>query len=130
MKYCPDCRQERPEIEFGRNKNSRDGKQPYCLTHYKIRRKLYSKTERGKETEKARKLRFIKSGKSSQYNKLYYKKHRERILSSKSVDRITEISPCSRTETFKDGKNKPCVKTVAGKKTIILNPRPVMRRIQ
>lgn len=133
MKYCPDCGYNRPKSEFGNNKNSRDGKQPYCLTHYKIRRKKYAQTARGKELEKDRKLRFRRSGKQREYNQVYYRTHRDRILSSKSVDRIAEISECSRTEKFKDGnnkKNKPCVKTVGRKRTIILNPRPVTRRIQ
>ncbi len=128
MKYCPDCKQERPTNDFGENKSSRDGKQPYCLVHYKIRRKNYAKSEKGKVAEKVRKLRFRKNGKQSQYNKTYYREHRDFILSSKKTDAIAEILPCSRTETFKDGNNKPCIKTVGRKKTIILNPRPINRR--
>jgi hypothetical protein len=127
MKYCPDCGYKRPKSEFGNNKNFKDGKQPYCLTHYRIRRKQYARTQRGKETEKNRKLKFRESGKQSQYNKSYYREHRERILSSKSVETIAGILSDSRTESFKEGNNKLSSNTSRRRKTIVLNPRPVRR---
>ena len=130
MKHCPDCGYKKPKSEFGNNKNSKDGKQTYCLIHYRIRRKAYSLSKNGKLSEKSRKMRFRTSGKESQYNKTYYTQHRERILSRRSVETIAEISPCSRTEKFSGSKPKVYPKTVAPRKTIVLNPRPVERRNQ
>jgi hypothetical protein len=39
MKRCPDCQQWKPETEFPRNKNYRDGRHPYCKPCHNARGK-------------------------------------------------------------------------------------------
>lgn len=125
MKYCPDCDRKIPLSEFGNNKNSKDGKQAYCLTHYRIRRKKYAMTARGRKLEKLRKLKYRKSGKERQYNKKYYHTHRAQILANKRTETILEICSDSRTEKFKDGKKKVSHNVCRPKRSIVLNPKPI-----
>jgi hypothetical protein len=125
MKYCPDCDRKIPKDRFGNNKNSKDGKQTYCLTHYRIRRKKYNQTQHAQKLEKQRKLRYRASGKESQYNKEYYRTNRMRILARKRTETIGEICTNSRTEMVKDGKKKGSENVCKPRKSIVLNPKPV-----
>jgi len=39
LKCCPDCREWKPEAEFPRNKNYKDGRHPYCKPCHNARGK-------------------------------------------------------------------------------------------
>lgn len=49
MKYCPDCKKERPVSEFYHNKARGDGLTSYCRKHHKLRE--FNKYHRQKLTK-------------------------------------------------------------------------------
>lgn len=129
-KECPLCEECEPRVEFGKNKNSRDGKQCYCLDCYRDKRRQYNKTSHAKELSEKRKNEYRKQGKLKEYNKKYYERNREFILAKKRTESVVVITSDPRAEKLRDGKKKPLLKPREEKKKrgrVTLNPQPVRR---
>lgn len=129
-KECVLCKECEPRVQFGNNKNSRDGKQSYCLDCYREKRREYNKTDHAKQLAEKRKKEYKKQGKLKEYNKTYYERNREFILARKRTEGVVVISSDPSTEKFMDGKKKPVLKPKEEKKKrgrITLNPQPVRR---
>ena len=129
-KECVLCKECEPRVQFGNNKNSRDGKQSYCLDCYREKRREYNKTDHAKQLAEKRKKEYKKQGKLKEYNKTYYERNREFILARKRTEGVVVISSDPSTEKFMDGKKKPVLKPSEEKKRrgrVTLNPQPVTR---
>ena len=129
-KECVLCEECEPRVQFGNNKNSRDGKQSYCIDCYREKRREYNKTDHAKQLAEKRKKEYKKQGKLKEYNKTYYERNREFILARKRTEGVVVISSDPSTEKFMDGKKKPVLKPKEEKKKrgrITLNPQPVRR---
>lgn len=67
-KYCPDCRQELPASEFGRNSSAYDGLTNYCKTHHTERGRLNIAKNHG--SGKAYRLRYRHGISIEQYEQM------------------------------------------------------------
>ena len=129
-KECVLCEECEPRVQFGKNKNSRDGKQSYCLDCYRDKRREYNKTDHAKQLAEKRKKEYKKQGKLKEYNKTYYERNRQWILAKKRTESVVSITSDPSTEKFMDGKKKPVLKPSEEKKRrgrVTLNPQPVTR---
>ena len=130
-KECPLCEECEPRVKFGKNKNSRDGKQSYCLDCYRDKRREYSETDHAKQLAENRKKRYKEEGKLKAYNKTYYDRNRQFILAKKRTESVVVISSVPSTEKFTGLKHKPLIKPSTEKEkrgTITLNPKPVHKK--
>jgi uncharacterized membrane protein len=129
-KECILCKECEPRVQFGKNKNSKDGKQSYCLDCYRDKRREYNKTDHAKQLAEKRKKEYKEQGKLKEYNKTYYERNRQWILARKRTDSVVSIISNPSTEKFMDGKKKPVLKPSVEKKKrgrVTLNPQPVTR---
>jgi hypothetical protein len=130
-KECPLCEESEPRVKFGKNKNSRDGKQSYCLDCYKDKRREYSETDNAKQLAENRKKRYKEEGKLKAYNKKYYDQNRQFILAKKRTEGVVVISSDPRVEKIMGLKHEPLIKPSTEKEkrgTITLNPKPVDKK--
>ena len=129
-KECVLCEECEPRVQFGKNKNSKDGKQCYCLDCYREKRREYNKTDHAKQLAKKRKKEYKEQGKLKEYNKKYYDRNREFILAKKRTESVVVISSDSRAEKIMSPERKPFLKPSVEKKKrgkVTLNPQPVRR---
>jgi hypothetical protein len=129
-KECPLCQESEPRVQFGKNKNSRDGKQSYCLDCYRSKRRQYSKTDHAKQLAEKRKIQYKEEGKLKEYNQKYYERNRQFILAKKRTESVVVISSVPSTEKIEDLRYKPPLKPSEEKKKrgkITLNPKPINR---
>ena len=105
-KECVLCKECEPRVQFGKNKNSKDGKQCYCLTCYREKRRQYNKTSHAKRLAEKRKNEYKEQGKLKEYNKKYYERNREFILAKKRTESVVVITSDPRAEKLRDGKKK------------------------
>lgn len=129
-KECPLCEECEPRVEFGKNKNSKDGKQSYCLDCYRDKRRQYSKTNHAKRLARKRKNEYKEQGKLKEYNKTYYDRNREFILAKKRTESVVVITSDPRAEKNDVPRRKPLIKPSEEKKRrgkVTLNPQPVRR---
>ena len=129
-KECVLCEECEPRVQFGKNKNSKDGKQSYCLDCYRDKRREYNKTDHAKQLAEKPKKEYKKQGKLKEYNKTYYERNRQWILAKKRTEGVVSITSDPSTEKFMDGKKKPVLKPSDEKKRrgrVTLNPQPVTR---
>jgi hypothetical protein len=130
-KECPLCEESEPRVKFGKNKNSRDGKQSYCLNCYKDKRHEYSETDHAKQLAENRKKQYKEEGKLKAYNKKYYERNRQFILAKKRTEGVLAISSVPSTEKLLGPRRKPPIKPSEEKErrgTITLNPKPVDKK--
>jgi hypothetical protein len=130
-KECPLCKESEPRVKFGKNKNSRDGKQSYCLDCYRDKRRQYSETDHAKQLAENRKNQYKKEGKLKAYNKTYYDRNRQFILAKKRTEGVLVISSVPSAEKILGPRRKVLIKPSEEKKkkgTITLNPKPVIRQ--
>ncbi len=126
-KECPLCEECEPRVEFGKNKNSRDGKQSYCLNCYRDKRRQYSKTNHAKRLARKRKNEYKEQGKLKEYNKKYYERNRQWILARKRTEGVVVITSDPRAEKIMSPRRKSIVKPRDIKKkrgSVTLNPKP------
>lgn len=129
-KECPLCEECEPRVQFGKNKNSRDGKQSYCLDCYRDKRRQYNKTNHAKRLARKRKNEYKEQGKLKEYNQKYYERNREFILAKKRTESVVVITSDSRAEKIMSSRRKPLIKPSVEKKRrgkVTLNPQPVRR---
>ena len=129
-KECPLCEECEPRVQFGKNKNSRDGKQSYCLDCYRDKRRQYNKTNHAKRLARKRKNEYKEQGKLKEYNQKYYERNREFILAKKRTESVVVITSDSRAEKIMSSRRKPLIKPSVEKKQrgkVTLNPQPVRR---
>lgn len=127
-KECAICKECEPRVKFGKNKNSSDGKQSYCLDCYRDKRRNYNKTDHAKQLAEERKKRYKEEGKIKAYNKKYYDLNRQFILAKKRTESVVVISSDSRAEKIMSPRRKVLVKpsTIKEKRGVVtLNPKPV-----
>lgn len=125
---CTICAECEPRVQFGKNKNSRDGKQSYCLDCYRDKRREYSKTDHAKQLAEKRKKEYKEQGKLKEYNKNYYDRNREFILAKKRTESVVVITSVPSTEKNVVPRRKPLIKPSEEKRKrgrITLNPQPV-----
>jgi predicted Zn-dependent protease len=128
MKKCAMCGESEPRVKFGKNKNSKDGKQSYCLECYKKKRDQYNKTDHAKQLAKIRKDKYKKEGKLKAYNKKYYERNKQFILAKKRTESVVTVTSVPRVEKIMNPRRKSIIKPSEQKKkkgTIILDPKPV-----
>ena len=129
-KKCPGCEECEPRVQFGKNKNSKDGKQCYCLNCYKKKRREYSKTSHAKRLARKRKNEYKEQGKLKEYNQKYYERNREFILAKKRTESVVVITDDSRVEKIMGPRRKPFIKPSVEKEKrgrVTLNPQPVRK---
>lgn len=127
-KECPLCEQSEPRVKFGKNKNSRDGKQSYCFDCYRDKRRQYSETDYAKQLEKKRKKRYKEEGKIKVYNKKYYDLNRQFILAKKRTEGVVVITSDPRVEKNDVPRRKPLETPREQKEKrgrVTLNPQPI-----
>lgn len=93
-KICPGCGRNRRIGKFAKNTSRKDGKQIYCRECQKNFVDSYHNTIRGYKKKKKANTDWKNRNKDhiSEYNKKYYQKYKERIISRRNTisSRITE----------------------------------------
>jgi len=101
FKKCSDCKNILPIFEFNKNKTNKDGLQRICRNCQNIREKAYKQTENGKK----RYIRYSRSEKGKETNKKIMKKYRktEKFKKNSLYRNISSSIRHSLKESKKDG---------------------------
>lgn len=92
-KVCPGCGRNRRLRKYHNNSYQPDGKQIQCKDCQKARNSRASKTPHYKELKRDRDKNWKKNNRDSvkEYNRRYYIKHKERIISRRNTESILII---------------------------------------
>ena len=113
MKICSKCKQEKPIIEFCRDKNRKSGRYPQCKSCAKEYIKIYTFNNKDKLKEYHKKLYIANKGQIDERNKLWSENNKEhkkeqsklyRKLNRNKINNIIKIWEMNNKERIKERK--------------------------
>lgn len=120
VKRCKKCGVKKLYKDFGNNKSTADGKQPYCILCFRELRRKYERTY--KAVRRSKKYKDKNKTIIREYNKQYYIRNTERLFYKRNTESVIIVGNDNKKNINK-GRKIYNRKVIKHNKDIVINPQ-------